>query len=107
MVGEPLVGPTGRELNRVLLDAGLVRDRLFIINAIACKPTEPKLEVEMRRAVTACQPLFWRQLERVPEETPTLICGKWAHFAAMGEEKGVMKRRGFINNRFTLRRRST
>lgn len=101
--GEPLVGPTGRELNRVLLDAGLVRERLLLINAVACKPVEPKTEADMRRAVVACQPLFWAQLVRVAAETPTLVCGKWAHFAAFGVEKGVMKRRGFVNKKSALR----
>lgn len=98
------MGPTGRELNATLLDAGIVRESLFLINAIACQPKEPKKDADMRRAVVACQPLFWKQLEAVPPETPTLICGKWAHFAATGKEKGVMKGRGFINKRFTLRR---
>ena len=106
VVGEPLVGPTGRELNRVLLDAGLIREKLFILNAVACRPTEAKTEADMRRAVVACQPLFWAQLATVPADTPALICGKWAHFAATLEEKGVMKRRGFVNKRFQLRRKT-
>lgn len=103
LAGEPLVGPTGQELNRVLLDAGLVREKLLILNTIACKPTEPKMERDMRRAIRACRPLFWAQLADVHPDTPTLICGKWAHFAVYNREKGVMKRRGFIYRKTVLR----
>lgn len=104
---EPLVGPTGRELNRALLRAGLLRERLRIINAVACKPLEPKTPADMHKAVVACQPLFWDQLKGVPPETPTLVCGRWARLAVTGKSKGVGTVRGFIDEEFRLERPCT
>jgi uracil-DNA glycosylase family 4 len=100
---EPLVGRTGAELNAALLDYGLVREKLLLINGIACMPREPNTEADMKAAVVACSKLFWSYLEGV-SHLPTLICGKWAHFAACGTlpKKGIASARGFIDTDYRL-----
>lgn len=102
--GEPFVGPTGQELNAALFDQRLMREDLLLINAIACKPKEPKTEADMRHAAQACQPLFWHQLRNVPVDTPTLMCGKWAVFACLGATKEIASYRGFPDFTWTLTR---
>lgn len=93
---EVLVGPTGRELNRELLNVGLVREKLFLVNAIACQPKEPKTEHDMRKATECCKPLL--QMFLKPRTgAPMLLCGKWAAEAVRGEEKGALAHRGFVD----------
>lgn len=102
--GEPFVGPTGQELNAALFDQRLMREDLLLINAIACKPKEPKTEGDMRHAAQACQPLFWYQLRNVDPSTPTLLCGKWAVFAALGKTVEIASYRGFPDFTWSLRK---
>ena len=101
---EPLVGPVGKEMNQALLDAGLARERLFIVNAIACRPNESRSTATMRKAVKCCAPLFWHYLEKFNPKTPTLVCGKWAGLAIDGRGKKVMHERGFPNLGWALER---
>ena len=39
--GRPFVGDAGQELDRWLLAAGVDRQAVRIVNALACRPTEP------------------------------------------------------------------
>lgn len=39
--GRPFVGPSGQMLDSWLASAGLLRDRLRVMNAMACRPCEP------------------------------------------------------------------
>lgn len=101
--GEPLRGLTGQAFESELANVGLDRDRLVLINAIACKPKEPKTQADMSHAVKCCQPLFWYQLRHVDPTTPTLICGKWAALAACSTSKGVLAGRGFVYEHYLLK----
>lgn len=60
----------------------------------------------MRRAALCCRPALLRQLEHIPTETPVLAMGKWAAFALVGKDKGVMNARGFIRWDFEIPRGS-
>lgn len=101
---EPLVGPVGKEMNQALLDVGIMREQLFIINAIGCRPNESKSQMTMRQAVKCCAPLFWHYLKQFNPATPVLVCGKWAGLAVDGRGKKVMHERGFPNLGFVLER---
>lgn len=95
---QPFVGPTGQELDRELTKVGLPRERLRIVNAIAClPPLSAKSEGNMRRAVDCCKPLFLAQVIGCPD-VPILAMGKWAFYALTGKDRGVMSNRGFIQN---------
>lgn len=92
---EPFVGLTGKELDAALDANGITRGSLRIINAIACKPVEPKTEKDMKKAADCCAPLFAYQLRGVPPRTPTIAMGKWAVYAVYGKHLPIVSRRGF------------
>lgn len=95
-------GPTGRDMDEALMEGGLVRDRLFIAYAWACQPHEPRKELEERKAVACCRPLLKQAIGKLPPQTPTLLCGKWAMLAMTGREKGLVKNRGFVNKKWQV-----
>jgi uracil-DNA glycosylase family 4 len=102
-VGEPFRGATGQQLDEELSNEGLARTRLFIVNAIACKPTL-KTEDSMGKAMKACLPAFRAQMAPyLAKKTPLFVMGKWAWRGLMALEgrntlpKGGLDRgRGFI-----------
>ena len=99
---EPLSGLTGREFDEALLEAGIRRDRLFMVNAFACTPIEPQRDTENRQAVECCRPLVRHYLSKLPAQTPTLLAGKWAMLSVTGREKGLFATRGFVDREWTL-----
>jgi len=100
--GEPFSGPTGREMEALLLEAGLDRERLFLLNAIACLPNEPRREKEYKVAVKCCRPLMLATLARLPPETPTLVMGATALASLDLKERSVAANRGFLEYDWTL-----
>jgi uracil-DNA glycosylase len=96
--GTPLVGPTGQQFDDELLKSGLLRSKLFLVNAICCKPPDHKSEPEMHKAVTACAPAFWAQVNRYPRDIPKFLMGKWAIYQVLGKNLpgGIEKGRGFL-----------
>lgn len=107
-VGRPFMGQTGRELDGVLQEAGIDRSSLVIVNAIACKPREPKEDRDMETATWACRPYVKRIFELVSQlapnrsKTPILILGKWAWFSITGTG-GYINERGFVQDRVSCR----
>lgn len=97
--GRVFVGSTGQQLTLELSNVGLKREDLAIVNATGCLPPANKSERMMKLAVQACQGLFWRHMNSLNPELPTLAMGQWAHFALTGEYKSVMEKRGFIEPR--------
>lgn len=106
--GELFVGPTGQELDAAFTSAGLSRESLVIVSAIACKPHEPKEDDEMEEATWACRPYVQRVFELVTllsprrADTPILMLGKMAYFSVTGKA-GYMNERGFLQLRVTTR----
>lgn len=95
--GRPFVGKTGEALDEELRLAGIDRSKLLVINAICCKPKEPKKENEMREAVNCCRPAFLAQIAHLnPATIHWLVMGKWAGFAVTGKDKKLIGGRGFI-----------
>jgi uracil-DNA glycosylase family 4 len=41
IAGRPFVGPSGSMLDAWLASAGIIRDRVRVMNALSCRPTEP------------------------------------------------------------------
>jgi uracil-DNA glycosylase family 4 len=101
--GIPLSGPTGQQFDEELVAAGLQRQELLILNAIACLPgkTAKKNEANMGAAVRACRPLMQAQLQQAPASAPVFVAGKWAYvsFTERLPHSGVKKARGFVRRR--------
>ncbi|UOF79699.1 ttudgA-like protein [Caudoviricetes sp.] len=94
--------PTGRELEQVLAEAGLARDRLLVVASWACQGHEPKKEVEERAATIACRPLVAKTLTARNSLTPVLLCGKWAKLSVAGKEEGLFANRGFRDDNWRI-----
>lgn len=96
--GRPFQGPTGDMLTDHLIEHGLRRSTLFIVNATCCPPPIGKTETMMRKAVEACRPALIAQLARFEPLPPVLAMGKWAgHALAIKKNlKGIMNTRGFV-----------
>lgn len=94
--------PTGRELEQVLAEAGLARDRLLVVPTWACQGHEPKKDVEERAATVACRPLVMAALRARPSLTPVLLCGKWAKLSVTGKEEGLFANRGFRDDEWRV-----
>lgn len=91
-----------KEFLGTLEEAGLQREKLLVANAYACMATEPKRDVEERRAVAACRPLLQHYVSQLPPKIPTLVLGKWAKLALTGVEEGLFSSRGFIDQQWDL-----
>jgi len=61
--GRPFCGPAGKLLDRALRAAGIRRDRVFITNAVKCRP--PGNRTPRRVEVAACRPYMVSQAEAV------------------------------------------
>lgn len=101
---EPLAAnsATGKELQHVLDAAGLIRDRLFFLNVIACVPNEPRRDKEVKKAMACCRPLLLATLAKLPPETPTLVMGTVAQQAVDQTKRSIAKLRGFVEYEWTL-----
>lgn len=106
-VGRPFVGVTGRALDEELLRAGLLREKLFIVNATCCIPVQGKTEAQMAKAVECCRPALLKQLEQFDPETPVFAMGRYAYTGLTGVAKGVMAARGFVRENWKIPRGKT
>lgn len=97
----PFAGTTGRQLDDEILEAGLLRTRLFLVNVTCCMPQE-RTEAAMKKATECCHPAFRAQLSRFDPRTPVFAMGKWSLYALTGRVKGVGNVRGFIRSDWTL-----
>ncbi len=95
--GVPFVGATGEALNEELTNAGLLRSKLVVINAIACLPTGKNVSV-MGKAFHACRPVFLKYMEPVDRKLPVFAMGSWAVAAFTGKRVAIEKTRGFIRD---------
>lgn len=100
--GEALSGLMGKELNEVLIEAGIAKETLLVVNSFACMPNEPQRDRDNRAATVACRPLVRYYTDKLPPETPTLLCGKWAMLSMVGREKGIFATRGFRDDGWRL-----
>lgn len=98
----PFVGATGRELDDALVRAKLPRARLFVVNAMCCRPTVNKTDGMMRNATERCRPVLLYQLGQLTSTPHFFAMGKWAMFALTGHATKLDNWRGFLQN-FDLR----
>jgi hypothetical protein len=95
---------TGEQLNEEMLKAGLIRDRMFLVNAFCCQPTQNKTETQMRKATLACRPVLLSQLSKFDPRTPVFAMGKYALIGLNGVEKkgGIANARGFVRKEWEI-----
>lgn len=72
--GRPLVGNAGRVFDRLLEQAGLRRDQVFITNVLKCRP--PENRAPRAAEVKACLPYLLQQIEAV---NPRVIAPMGSH----------------------------
>ncbi|MEM3730241.1 MAG: type-4 uracil-DNA glycosylase [Candidatus Bathyarchaeia archaeon] len=61
--GKPFVGDAGKFLDKLLVEAGLSRDEVFIGNVLKCRP--PKNREPLPEEIATCTPYLDRQIEIV------------------------------------------
>lgn len=89
--GIPFVGRSGQLLERLLGEAGLGREEVFILNVLKCRPPgnrDPRSE-----EIDACRPWLELQLELIE---PRLVCplGNFATKLLRGSNDGITKVHG-------------
>jgi uracil-DNA glycosylase family 4 len=91
---EPFVGQCGQLLNKILKEAGLQRELLFITNTVKCRPTEDgkKNRAPTKIEIKSCHDWLSKEIELVK---PKIIVplGKVASFRLL---------KGQIKSNFTL-----
>lgn len=90
-LGSPFVGRAGQLLDRMIAAMGLHRDRVFVTNAVLCRPPEnrPPSSTELG----ACAPYLLGQLRAVRPQT--IVClGKSAAGAVLGASRALEYLRG-------------
>lgn len=102
--GKVFVGPAGKLLDRALADAGLVRDEMYLTNAVKhfkWIPKEtPRGKIRLHQSpgkgeIDACRPWVLGELHQVAPDVLILL-GATAAKSILGKSVPVMKSRGLI-----------
>lgn len=98
--GRPFVGPAGKLLDRALSDLGIVRERVYVTNAVKHFKWSPKgkrriHETPRAGEIRACAPWLEAELETVRPRVIGLL-GSTAVRSILGAEVKVMADRGRI-----------
>ena len=98
--GHTFVGPAGKMLDRCLAEAGLVRDELWLTNAVKHFKFEPRGKRRIHKKpntteVQACFPWLEMEIEKVGPEM--IVClGAVATRALLGSKVGVERDHGKV-----------
>lgn len=88
--GTPFVGRSGKYLDEVLEDVGLPRKKVFITNAVSCRP--PDNRTPSKREIAACSKWLQYQIKRVKPKF-ILLMGNTPLLAITGAT-GIKRARG-------------
>jgi DNA polymerase len=69
--GEPFVGAAGKLLTKMLENAGIKRETVFITNIVKCRPPENRQPLTDERE--ACYPYLLRQLDLIQPKIIALV----------------------------------
>ena len=97
-VGRPLVGPAGREFERLLAAAGLRREELVLMNRVRCRPPRNRL-TDWPDALLGCDPWTAAELEEyaplvVVLMGATAMAPLFGATAKVGEVRGKQRSTG-------------
>jgi len=91
--GRPFVGRAGGVLDSILMEVGLSRKDIFILNVVKCRP--PKNRDPEEEEIESCLPYLKAQLDIIsPKIIVTL--GKYASQTIIGTQDPIGKLRGTI-----------
>lgn len=91
-IQRPFSGVAGRYLDRILLEVGLPRDKVYITNAVRCRP--PDNRTPTKTELKACSYYMQRELEIVDPKF-VLLLGNAALQALTGKI-GIMTKHGVV-----------
>ena len=96
--GHPFVGPAGRELDKALELAGIVRDDVYVTNVVKHFKFEERgkrriHQTPKKSEIDACLPWFRAELEVVKPQL-VVILGATAGKALMGPQFRITRQRG-------------
>ncbi len=89
--GIPFVGRSGALLTRMLEDAGLPRDQVFIANTLKCRPPDNRDPSSVE--IETCRPWLFEQI-RLIEPRVVATLGNFATRLLSGDQTGISKVRG-------------
>ena len=89
--GLPFVGPSGRLLDELLGEIGLVRDAVYIANVVKCRP--PRNRDPREAEIEACKPYLRAQLTLVDPKV-VLTLGNFASKLLLRTTTGITRLRG-------------
>lgn len=89
-IGKPFSGKAGQLLDEMLEEAGINRDKVFITNAVHCRP--PDNRTPSRREIKACSRYLKAEVDLVKPKY-VLVLGSVAMQATLGKS-GVTQARG-------------
>lgn len=89
--GEPFVGAAGKLLDRLLAEAGIARERVYIANVLKCRP--PGNRDPRPDEIEACKGYLRSQLELV-DPTVVVTLGNFATKLLLRTDTGITRLRG-------------
>ena len=98
--GRPFVGAAGRELERLLMDAGLKRDGVYITNVVKCRPPDNRRPTSSE--ADACDPFLRRQLDLIKPKVVVLLGDSALKRFLPGESLGNVHGKLLEKGRFSL-----
>jgi len=103
--GEPFVGPAGGLLNRLLRQAGSIREACWITNVLPCRPEKNEISSpQAQEALQLCRPAFEAEIRKLKAlgARAILALGQTA-LDACGVRGSITTRRGYVySSRFGL-----
>lgn len=96
--GRPFVGPAGRLLDKLLVEAGVDRTKVYVTNAVKHFKWEPRGKRRIHKKpnsveITACRP--WLEAEIASVHPKVIVClGATAAQALLGRDFRVTQHRG-------------
>lgn len=90
--GVPLVGPSGRLLDKALASVGITRDRVYVTNIVKCRPRGNRTPTLAEGRVCAERWLI-REIQYV-QPAAIIALGKVALRYFLGHEAGILRSRG-------------
>jgi len=89
--GVPFVGAAGQLLNKLLAGIGMLREEVFVVNVLKCRP--PGNRDPQQEEIEACEPHLWKQIELIePKVIATL--GNFATKLLSGKPLGITRVHG-------------
>jgi DNA polymerase len=100
LLGRPFVGPAGKLLDRVLVEAGIDRSEIYLTNAVKHFKWEPQGKRRLHkkpnaREIAACRP--WLMSELQVTRPKVIVClGATAAQTLLGKDFRVSRQRGAL-----------